>query len=145
EKPPLAWWAQAAAYRLLGVSDTAARVPSAVFAALTLVVTFHLARRLGGSTRAGWLAAGAPGSTIEMSEDMRRAVGGPPPVLAGARTGGGCGRPPGPRRGWWRCSRSGGTGGRGKGSPPAASPPAASRMPSARAPPRSGGSGASGC
>jgi 4-amino-4-deoxy-L-arabinose transferase-like glycosyltransferase len=27
EKPPLAWWAQVAAFRTLGVSDAAARVP----------------------------------------------------------------------------------------------------------------------
>ncbi len=80
EKPPLTWWLQAAAYRMLGVSDTVARVPSALCAALTLLATFLLARRLGGA-RAGWLAAGALASTAEFSEDMRRAIVDPPLVL----------------------------------------------------------------
>jgi len=80
EKPPLAWWAQAAAYRAFGVSDTVARVPSALCATLTLLVTYALGRRLGGR-RAGWLAAGALASTAEFSEDMGRAIVDPPLVL----------------------------------------------------------------
>jgi 4-amino-4-deoxy-L-arabinose transferase-like glycosyltransferase len=85
EKPPLAWWAQTAAYRLLGASDATARVPSAVFATLTLLVAFALGKRLGG-TRAGWLAAGALAGTLEYAEDMRRAIVDPPMVLAVALT-----------------------------------------------------------
>jgi 4-amino-4-deoxy-L-arabinose transferase-like glycosyltransferase len=81
EKPPLAWWAQAAAFQALGVSDAAARVPSALFGTLTLLVAWGLGRRLGG-TRAGWLAAGALASTAQYSEDMRRAIVDPPLVLA---------------------------------------------------------------
>jgi 4-amino-4-deoxy-L-arabinose transferase-like glycosyltransferase len=80
EKPPLAWWAQAAAFRALGASDASARVPSALFATLTLLATYALARRLGGE-RAGWLAAGALASTAEFAEDMRRAIVDPPLVL----------------------------------------------------------------
>jgi 4-amino-4-deoxy-L-arabinose transferase-like glycosyltransferase len=80
EKPPLAWWAQAAAFRALGVSDAAARVPSALFGMLTLLVTFALGRRLGGP-RAGWLAAGALASAVEFGEDMGRAIVDPPLVL----------------------------------------------------------------
>ncbi len=80
EKPPLAWWAQAAAFRALGVSDAAARVPSALFGTLTLLVTWWLGRRLGG-VRAGWLAAGALASTAQYGEDMRRAIVDPPLVL----------------------------------------------------------------
>ncbi len=80
EKPPLAWWAQAAGYQVLGVSDTAARVTPALFGTLTLLVTFALGRRLGG-TRAGWLAAGALASTAEYSEDMGRAIVDPALVL----------------------------------------------------------------
>jgi 4-amino-4-deoxy-L-arabinose transferase-like glycosyltransferase len=80
EKPPLAWWAQAAAFRALGASDAAARVPSALFATLTLLATYALARRLGGE-RAGWLAAGALASTAQFGEDMRRAIVDPPLVL----------------------------------------------------------------
>ena len=80
EKPPLAWWAQAASYQVLGVSDATARVPPALFGTLTLLVTFALGRRLGG-TRAGWLAAGALASTAEFSEDMGRAIVDPALVL----------------------------------------------------------------
>ncbi len=81
EKPPLAWWAQTAAYQGLGASDATARVPSAVFATLTLLVAYALGRRLGG-VRAGWLAAGVLASTVEFAEDMRRAIVDPPMVLA---------------------------------------------------------------
>lgn len=80
EKPPLAWWAQAAGYQVLGVSDTAARVTPALFGTLTLLVTFALGRRLGG-TRAGWLAAGALASIAEYSEDMGRTIVDPALVL----------------------------------------------------------------
>jgi 4-amino-4-deoxy-L-arabinose transferase-like glycosyltransferase len=80
EKPPLAWWLEVAAYRALGVSDTVARLPSALCSALTLLATFLLARRLGGPA-AGWLAAGALATTAEYSEDMSRAIVDPPLVL----------------------------------------------------------------
>ncbi|HYL06564.1 MAG TPA: glycosyltransferase family 39 protein [Thermoanaerobaculia bacterium] len=80
EKPPLAWWAQAAAFQALGVSDAAARVPAALFGTLTLLAAFALGRRLGGP-RAGWLAAGALASTAELSEDMGRAIVDPALVL----------------------------------------------------------------
>jgi 4-amino-4-deoxy-L-arabinose transferase-like glycosyltransferase len=80
EKPPLAWWAQAAAFQALGAADAVARVPSALFATLTLLVTYVIGRRLGGA-RAGWLAAGALASTAEYGEDMGRAIVDPPLVL----------------------------------------------------------------
>ena len=80
EKPPLAWWAQAAAFQALGVSDAAARAPSALFGTLTLLVAFALGSRLGGR-RAGWLAAGALASAAEYGEDMGRAIVDPALVL----------------------------------------------------------------
>jgi len=80
EKPPLAWWAQTVSFRLFGISDAAARAPSALYATLTLLVIFAAARRLGGA-RAGWLAAGALAATAEFSEDMGRAIVDPPLVL----------------------------------------------------------------
>lgn len=80
EKPPLAWWAQAAAFQALGASDAAARMPSALFATLTLILTYAVGRRLGGE-RAGWLAAGALACTAEFCEDMGRAIVDPPLVL----------------------------------------------------------------
>jgi hypothetical protein len=73
EKPPLYWWVQVAAFRLCGVSDAAARVPSALFATLTLLVTFALGRRLGGA-RVGVLAAGILAATAEFNEDMGKVV-----------------------------------------------------------------------
>jgi 4-amino-4-deoxy-L-arabinose transferase-like glycosyltransferase len=81
EKPPLAWWAQAAAFQVLGASDAAARVPSAVAGTLTLLIAWGLGRRLGGA-RAGWLAAAALACTAQFGEDMRRAIVDPPLVLA---------------------------------------------------------------
>ena len=73
EKPPLYWWVQVAVFRLFGVSDAAARVPSALFATLTLLVTFALGRRLGGA-RLGLLAAGLLATTAEFNEDMGKVV-----------------------------------------------------------------------
>jgi 4-amino-4-deoxy-L-arabinose transferase-like glycosyltransferase len=46
EKPPLAWWAQAAVYEAAGrTSAGLARLPSALFGLLTLAATFALGRR----------------------------------------------------------------------------------------------------
>ena len=80
EKPPLAWWAQTAAYRAFGAGDAAARVPSALFATLTLLATWAIGRRLGGP-RAGWLAAGALAGMAEYGEDMGKAIVDPPLVF----------------------------------------------------------------
>jgi 4-amino-4-deoxy-L-arabinose transferase-like glycosyltransferase len=48
EKPPLYWWTLAGSLRLLGMSDVAARVPSALFAVLTLLAVWVAGTRLGG-------------------------------------------------------------------------------------------------
>ena len=56
DKPPFTYWTQIASYRLFGENDFAARLPSAVAAALTAVLLFAWGRRLG-SERVGWLAA----------------------------------------------------------------------------------------
>jgi 4-amino-4-deoxy-L-arabinose transferase-like glycosyltransferase len=46
EKPPLAWWAQAAVYELSGrTSAGLARLPSALFGLLTLAATYAMGRR----------------------------------------------------------------------------------------------------
>ena len=45
-KPPLTYWALAASMTLLGRNETALRLPGAVAAILTLLLTFALARRL---------------------------------------------------------------------------------------------------
>jgi 4-amino-4-deoxy-L-arabinose transferase-like glycosyltransferase len=55
DKPPLAYWAQVASYRVFGENDFAARFPSAVASALTAVVIFAWGKRIGGE-KAGWWA-----------------------------------------------------------------------------------------
>ena len=56
DKPPFIYWTQIASYRFFGENDFAARLPSAVAAALTAIVLFAWGRRLG-SERIGWWAA----------------------------------------------------------------------------------------
>jgi 4-amino-4-deoxy-L-arabinose transferase-like glycosyltransferase len=56
DKPPLAYWAQIASYRIFGENDFAARFPSAVAAALTALSIFAWGSRLGGQ-KVGWWAA----------------------------------------------------------------------------------------
>jgi 4-amino-4-deoxy-L-arabinose transferase-like glycosyltransferase len=55
-KPPLIYWFQAPAIYLLGPTPVAARLPSALAAALTALALWWWARR-HGAKRAGWLAA----------------------------------------------------------------------------------------
>ena len=57
EKPPLQYWATAMAYRLLGVSEFAARFYTALTALGTVGVVWCVGRRLW-STAAAWRAAG---------------------------------------------------------------------------------------
>ncbi len=56
DKPPLAYWAQAISYRLLGEHDFAARFPSAVAAAFVSVLLLLWGIRLSNA-RIGWTAA----------------------------------------------------------------------------------------
>jgi 4-amino-4-deoxy-L-arabinose transferase-like glycosyltransferase len=53
-KPPLAFWSQALAFRLLGVNEFAARLPSWLATAATLALIFTLARELFGNRVARW-------------------------------------------------------------------------------------------
>jgi len=55
DKPALLYWLQIAAYRAFGVNEFAARLPSAIAALLTVLLTYELARSLFGPT-AGLLA-----------------------------------------------------------------------------------------
>ncbi len=55
DKPILLYWCMLAAYQLLGVTELAARVPSALAGAGTVVLTYHLGRLLFDS-RIGLLA-----------------------------------------------------------------------------------------
>ena len=56
DKPPLAYWAQVASYRIFGESDFSARLPSAIAAALTALVILVWGRRIG-TPGLGWWAA----------------------------------------------------------------------------------------
>src|SRR5262249_32842383 len=55
EKPPLYYWFAAVSFRLFGVSEAAARLPSAVAALLATLALAWLAWRLYGSETARWL------------------------------------------------------------------------------------------
>ena len=56
DKPPLAYWAQIASYRIFGESDFAARFPSAVAAALIALSIFAWGSRLGEEGVDWWAA-----------------------------------------------------------------------------------------
>jgi 4-amino-4-deoxy-L-arabinose transferase-like glycosyltransferase len=56
DKPPLAYWAQVASYRIFGENDFGARFPSAIAAALTALVIVGWGYRIGAAT-VGWWAA----------------------------------------------------------------------------------------
>jgi 4-amino-4-deoxy-L-arabinose transferase-like glycosyltransferase len=55
DKPPLAYWAQVASYRIFGESDFSARFPSAIAAALTALVILVWGSRIGAAG-VGWWA-----------------------------------------------------------------------------------------
>ena len=67
EKPPLAFWLMAASSSVLGLTEFAMRLPSALFGIAAIVLQYFAGRRLGGRT-AGLLAAvlllGAPFEAI---------------------------------------------------------------------------------
>ena len=48
DKPPLLYWATATSFRLFGTTELAARLPSAIAATLTVLLTFWLGSRLFG-------------------------------------------------------------------------------------------------
>jgi 4-amino-4-deoxy-L-arabinose transferase-like glycosyltransferase len=56
DKPPLAYWAQVASYRIFGESDFSARFPSAIAAALTALMILAWGRRIGTPGLGGWAA-----------------------------------------------------------------------------------------
>ncbi len=73
EKPPLYWWAQVAVFRLFGVSDTTARVPSALFGGLALLTAWALGR-LWGTERQGLLALCVLGTTLLLLFNVGRVI-----------------------------------------------------------------------
>jgi 4-amino-4-deoxy-L-arabinose transferase-like glycosyltransferase len=73
EKPPLYWWTQVAVFRLLGVSDVTARVPSALFGVLTLLTAWALGR-LHGTARQALLAVCVLGTTLLFLHNSGRVI-----------------------------------------------------------------------
>jgi 4-amino-4-deoxy-L-arabinose transferase-like glycosyltransferase len=63
DKPVLLYWLQAAAYSTFGINEFSARLPSAVAALLTILVTYELGRSLFGR-RAGLVAGLVLGSSV---------------------------------------------------------------------------------
>jgi 4-amino-4-deoxy-L-arabinose transferase-like glycosyltransferase len=71
EKPPLYWWILAAGLRLFGLSDVAARAPSALLAILTLLAVWFAGKRLGGE-RQGLLAVCVLATTMLFLQNATR-------------------------------------------------------------------------
>jgi 4-amino-4-deoxy-L-arabinose transferase-like glycosyltransferase len=65
EKPPLFYWAAALSFKLFGVNEAAARLPSAISALLAALAMAWLAWRLYGAETARWLLLLLP-STVGM-------------------------------------------------------------------------------
>src|SRR5437763_8271966 len=63
DKPILIYWLQAASVAVLGTSELAFRLPSAICAALWVALTFLFARRHFG-TQTAWSAAGIMGTSL---------------------------------------------------------------------------------
>jgi 4-amino-4-deoxy-L-arabinose transferase-like glycosyltransferase len=73
EKPPLYYWGTALSFRLFGVSEAAARLPSAVSALLATLALAWLALRLYGVETARWLLLLLP-TTVGMIGFSRAAA-----------------------------------------------------------------------
>src|ERR1700681_2466308 len=65
EKPPLFYWGAAMSFKVFGVSEAAARLPSAVSALLATLAIAWLALRLCGAETARWLLLLLP-TTVAM-------------------------------------------------------------------------------
>jgi hypothetical protein len=103
DKPPLLYWLVAASYRLFGVGDAAARLPSAVAVHLCILLTYLLGRRVVGERAAfrGALLLGlAPGF---VSVGRLLLIDGPLALWATLALFAGFEAVRGPRlrRGWW--------------------------------------------
>jgi 4-amino-4-deoxy-L-arabinose transferase-like glycosyltransferase len=64
DKPPLLYWAQDAAFAVLGPTPFAARLPCLLAGAAACTLLFALARRWTSDRRAAWLAAGTFATSV---------------------------------------------------------------------------------
>jgi 4-amino-4-deoxy-L-arabinose transferase-like glycosyltransferase len=73
EKPPLMFWLMIGSFKVLGVSELAARLPAALLAIGTALATYYLARRLF-SANVGFLAGMVVASNIIFTVSARAAT-----------------------------------------------------------------------
>ncbi len=73
DKPPLVYWAQAACYKFLGETDFAARLPSVLAVAATVLVVYGFGLRLYGAG-VGWGAALIFLTSLQVSMHAKGAV-----------------------------------------------------------------------
>jgi len=71
-KPPLLYWAGRASYELFGISLASARLVTVLFAALLIVSTAGIARRLSGKAETGWIAGCILLGCLGMASEARR-------------------------------------------------------------------------
>jgi 4-amino-4-deoxy-L-arabinose transferase-like glycosyltransferase len=71
-KPPLLYWAGRASYEIFGISLASARLVSVLFAALLIVSTAGIARRLSGKSETGLIAGGILLGCLGMASEARR-------------------------------------------------------------------------
>jgi 4-amino-4-deoxy-L-arabinose transferase-like glycosyltransferase len=81
DKPPLFYWLQATGWRVFGVSDATARLPSVFCAALTVMASALWARRIAGE-RAGWFAFLILVTVPQLHVHARLAVADMPMILS---------------------------------------------------------------
>ncbi|MBK8889536.1 MAG: glycosyltransferase family 39 protein [Dechloromonas sp.] len=71
-KPPLLYWATRISYEIFGISLASARLVSVLFAALLVVATAGIARRLAGQAETGWIAGCILLGCLGMASEARR-------------------------------------------------------------------------
>lgn len=64
EKPPLVYWIVALSFKIFGINDWAARIPSLLFAIGTLTFTYFLGKKLVGNDSSGLISALLLSTTI---------------------------------------------------------------------------------
>ncbi|WP_412477884.1 ArnT family glycosyltransferase [Azonexus sp. IMCC34839] len=71
-KPPLLYWLGRTSYELFGISLSSARLVAVLFAALLVVSTAGIARRLSGKAATGWIAGAVMLGCLGLATEGRR-------------------------------------------------------------------------
>ena len=72
-KPPIMYWGMIAAFKVFGVNEFAVRLPSAIFGWLTVLLVYHIGRRLF-SAKAGFWAGAALATCLNFAVIARAGV-----------------------------------------------------------------------